>query len=68
MAAEKRNHAQDSRLLPCYLKAANDGLISDAVMLCEMVGDEIQSISLRVAADSMTRWSEAQGTLWPEQL
>lgn len=43
-------------LLSCYFKAKGDAEIhKDAIMLCEMRGDEIQSISLRVAADPMTR-------------
>ena len=46
---------QCSRLLPYYLKAADDGLLHDAVMLCEVIGDEIQSVSLRVAADAIKR-------------
>ena len=50
---------QPSRLLPCFLNAAEDGLAHDAVMLCEVIGDEIQSISLRVAADSLRRWQES---------
>lgn len=64
------NHAssgpQPSRLLPCFLHAAEDGLAHDAVMLCEVIGDEIQSISLRVAAPSLTRWQESFKTLNPE--
>ncbi len=69
MAANERGRTpHTSRLLPCYLKASDDGLLSDAVMLCEMIGDEIQSVSLRVAADPMTRWSGAQSTLRPEQI
>ena len=32
----------------------------DAVMLCEVIGDEIQTISLRVAADSMRRMGAAE--------
>ena len=56
MAAEQGSgKAQGSRLLSCYLKAADDGLNSDSVMLCEVIGDEIQSVSLRVAAKAMTR-------------
>ena len=57
---------QPSRLLPCFLNAADDGLAHDAVMLCEVIGDEIQSISLRVAADSLTRWQEGFKSLGTE--
>ena len=59
---------QPSRLLPFFLQAADDGLLSNAVMLCEVIGEEIQSISLRVAADAVARWNEAQATLRPESL
>jgi len=56
MAAERENRTtQATRLFSTYLRAANDGLDCDAVMLCEVIGDEIQSVSLRVAADSMKR-------------
>ncbi len=56
MTDEKRDDAaRGSRLLTCFLRSAED-LDNDAVMLCEVVGDEIQSVSLRVAADPMTRW------------
>ena len=58
---------QPSRLLPYFLQAAEDGLLSNAVMLCEVIGDEIQSISLRVAADAVARWNETQAILRPEQ-
>ena len=58
---------QPSRLLPYFLNAADDGLIHDAVMLCEVIGDEIQSISLRVAADSLARWMDGSTSLRPEQ-
>ncbi len=44
-----------TRLISSYLKAADDGLNVDSVMLCEVIGDEIQSVSLRVAADPMKR-------------
>jgi hypothetical protein len=57
MAAEEENGTQHiTQLLSCYLKAAEDGLNKDAIMLCEVIGEEIQSVSLRVAADAMTRW------------
>ncbi len=56
MAAENNEGAQPaSRLLSSYLKAAEDGLAADAVMLLEVIGDEIQSVSLRVAAEPMRR-------------
>ena len=55
MSAEKENGPENAtRLFSTYLKAA-DGLNTDSVMLCEVIGDEIQSISLRVAADPMKR-------------
>ncbi len=60
MAAEQESEIQVSRLLPCFVEAGCDGLVSDSVMLCEVVGDEIQSISLRIAADAMRRWFETQ--------
>ena len=57
MAGEQKNGTTEgTRLLSCYLKAAEDGLNSDSVMLCEVIGEEIQSVSLRVAASAMTRW------------
>ncbi len=69
MSMDPRSGAsQPSRLLPCYLNAAEDGLAHNAVMLCEVIGDEIQSISLRVAADALTRWQESFTTLRPESL
>ena len=60
MAAEQNGERQVARLLPCFVEAGADGLVSDSVMLCEVLGDEIQSISLRVAADAMRRWFETQ--------
>lgn len=65
---DQREVPPPSRLLPCFLNAAEDGLTHDAVMLCELIGDEIQSISLRVAADAMTRWQEGFRSLRPESL
>jgi hypothetical protein len=55
--SEQTNEEQAlANLLSCYFKAKEEsGLDKDAIMLCEMVGDEIQSISLRVAADPMIR-------------
>lgn len=67
MAGEQSQTPQASRLLPCFLNAADDGLIHSAIMLCEVVGDEIQSISLRVAADAITRCQEGSANLRPEQ-
>ena len=43
--------SQPSRLLSCFLSAATNGPENNAIMLCEVIGGEIQSISLRVAAD-----------------
>lgn len=54
-ADDKKGTKRATRLISSYLKAADDGLNCDAVMLCEVIGDEIQSISLRVAADPMKR-------------
>lgn len=59
---QERGLPQGTRLLPCYLRASDDGLVHDAVMLCEVIGEEIQSISLRVAADAITRWYEPPPT------
>ncbi len=55
MAAENDQPSipQASRLLSCFLSAAVDGPENNAIMLCEVIGNEIQSISLRVAADMM---------------
>ena len=67
MAAEEQDGTrQASRLLPCFLNASDDGLIHNAIMLCEVIGEEIQSISLRVAADAITRWQEGSAQLRPE--
>ncbi len=60
MATENKRDTHVPRLLPCFVEAGGDGLVSDSVMLCEVVGDEIQSISLRIAADAMRRWFETQ--------
>ncbi len=65
---EQTGVPQPSRLLPCFLNAAEDGLIHNAVMLCEVIGDEIQSISLRVAADAVARWNGSAANLRPEQI
>ena len=55
MAAEKEQGStqQPTRLFSCFLAAAEDGPDTNAIMLCEVIGQEIQSISLRVAADIM---------------
>lgn len=50
---------QATRLFSTYLKA-NEELHTDAVMLWEVIGDEIQSVSLRVAAESMKRLEAAE--------
>ena len=56
MAAENQNTTPNAtRLFSCYLKASGSELTTNAIMLCELVGDEIQSVSLRVAADAMSR-------------
>jgi len=56
MATERESRKQQAtRLISSYLKAADDGLNVDSVMLCEVIGEEIQSVSLRVAADPMRR-------------
>jgi len=57
MAAEHENGTGEGlRLLSCYFKATEeDGIHSDSLMLCEVIGEEIQSVSLRVAANAMTR-------------
>ncbi len=60
MAVKQEGEREVPRLLPCFVEAGSDGLVSDSVMLCEVLGDEIQSISLRVAADAMRRWFETQ--------
>ena len=52
---------QPSRLLSCFLSATKHGPESNAIMLCEVIGNEIQSISLRVAADMMPHPSSTEG-------
>ena len=55
MAEERGNETpRATRLFSTYLKA-RDELKTDAVMLWEVIGDEIQSVSLRVAAEGMKR-------------
>ncbi len=59
MAAEEGNTVpsttpQATRLFSTYLKA-QDELQTDAVMLWEVIGNEIQSVALRVASDAMKR-------------
>ncbi len=58
MPAERENEdSTGTHLLSCYFKAKEEGgPENDVIMLCEMVGYEIQSISLRPAADAMTRY------------
>ena len=62
MAADDKDEMQRAtRLISSYLKAGEeDGLEVDAVMLCEVIGDEIQTIALRVAADSMRRMGASE--------
>lgn len=56
MAAEQENsELRATRLISTYLRAADDGLNVDSVMLCEVIGEEIQTVALRVAADPMKR-------------
>ena len=53
MAADSNNGTPEAtRLFSTYMKA-KDELKTDVVMLWEVIGDEIQTISLRVAAESM---------------
>ena len=54
MADEHANGTPNAtRLLSYYFAAPSGGLSSAAIMLCEVIGNEIQSISLRGAADPM---------------
>lgn len=55
-AIEENGTPKGLNLLTCYFKADEERLTKDAIMLCEMKGDEIQTVSLRVAADPMTRY------------
>ncbi len=59
MSAElEKESATSVDLLSCYFKAKDEGgPDKDSIMLCEIVGNEIQSISLRSAADPMMRYS-----------
>ncbi len=54
---EQKPEARTTRLVSAYLKA-EDELNTDSVMLCEVIGDEMQSVSLRVAADAMAHWKK----------
>ena len=56
MAAENKpgTPSKPTRLLSCFLSATENGPDNNAIMLCEVIGNEIQSISLRVAADMMS--------------
>ncbi len=56
MAADNESGtpSQPTRLLSCFLTATENGPDNNAIMLCEVIGNEIQSISLRVAADMMS--------------
>ena len=58
---EQRTTPQPSRLLSCFLSATDHGPESNAIMLCEVIGNEIQSISLRVAANMMSQPSSSGG-------
>ena len=51
-AEESKITPQGTRLFSTYLKA-DDDLHTDAVMLWEVIGNEIQTIALRVAAKGM---------------
>ena len=57
MAAENEKGVtpRPSRLLSCFLAATENGPDNNAIMLCEVIGNEIQSISLRVAAEFIAR-------------
>ena len=56
MAAENEagTPSQPTRLLSFFLSSIENGPDNNAIMLCEVIGNEIQSISLRVAADMMS--------------
>ncbi len=57
MTPDEHNVApQATRLLSFYVAADDIGLSNNSIMLCEVIGNEIQSVSLRVAADAMTKW------------
>ena len=53
-AEESKMTPQGTRLFSTYLKAEDD-LRTDAVMLWEVIGNEIQTVALRVAAEGMKR-------------
>ncbi len=57
MAAENEqgSTSRPSRLLSYFLAATENGPDNNAIMLCEVIGTEIQSISLRVAAEFMSQ-------------
>ena len=59
MPEEQEQRSPESvNLLSCYFKAREDsGPDKDVIMLCEMLGNEIQSVSIRVAAEPMTRYA-----------
>ena len=55
MAAEAEHESgRATRLFSTYLPACAE-VHTDSVMLWEVIGDEIQTVSLRVAAESMRR-------------
>jgi hypothetical protein len=60
MATQRENQSpQSTRLWSFYLEAnEEDGLGRDSVLLCQVLGGEIQSVSLRVADDAMLRWKK----------
>jgi hypothetical protein len=59
-AEYENGDVRSTRLFSTYLRAADDGLDVDSVMLCEVIGEEIQTIALRVAADPMKRMFPAK--------
>lgn len=63
MPDQRSDQTEPMRLFSCYLDPAEDGLAVPALMLCEMIGNEIQSISLRVAAEGMMRGATSTQTL-----
>ena len=63
MAAENESGVpvSPSRLMSFFLPATENGPDTNAIMLCEVIGNEIQSISLRVAADTTSQRSSTEG-------
>jgi len=60
MANEQDSEVKMRKLLSCYVRAGDDGLLGDCIMLCEMVGEEMQTVSLRLAADAMTKFNNGE--------